>query len=82
MSITAVAVRPRQSPVPSCCWTDTCRNYRTEGPFLTWLLNSRPDGLVVFDGGGDAEAELARRARASGVAVRVVDARAVLIGKR
>jgi hypothetical protein len=49
---------------------------------LTWLLNSRPDGLVVFDGGGDAEAELARRARASGVAVRVVDARAVLIGKR
>jgi hypothetical protein len=57
------------------------RDYRTESRYIAWLLNSRPDGLVVFNGGADNETELARHARAQGVAVRVVDARAILIGK-
>jgi hypothetical protein len=57
------------------------RDYRTESLYLAWLFNSRPDGVVVFDGGADVEAELARHARAKGAAVRVVDARMIVIGK-
>jgi hypothetical protein len=44
------------------------------------LLNSRLDGLVVFNGGGEGEEELAERARARGVTMRVVDSRAILAG--
>ncbi len=58
------------------------RDYRTEALYVAWLLSSRLDGLVVFDGGADSEAELARRVRERGVAVRVVDARAILVGRR
>jgi hypothetical protein len=57
------------------------RDYRTEGLFVEWLLSSQLDGLVVFDG-GNSEADIARRARERGISVRVVDARAILIGKR
>jgi hypothetical protein len=58
------------------------RDYRTEGLFGEWLLSSQLDGLVVIDGGGNSEADIARRARERGISVRVVDARAILIGKR
>ncbi len=57
------------------------RHYRTEALFVAWLFSSQRDVPAVFDGGGGSEAELARRARARGVAVRVVDARAILVGR-
>jgi hypothetical protein len=58
------------------------RDNRTEAPFLAWLLSSHLDGPVVFNGGANSETELARPARARGIAVRVVDARAIFVGRR
>ncbi len=58
------------------------RDYRADAFYVAWLLNSHLDGLVVFDGGGESEAEPARRARQRGVAVRVVGVRAILVDRR
>jgi hypothetical protein len=51
-----------------------------EAQCLEWMLQQRPSGLIVLEVENRDAAELRRRARAAGVAVRVVDMRLVVGG--
>ncbi len=55
------------------------RDYRNEAQFVQWVMNWDPSALVVFDGGQQESGELLRRARVRGVAVRIVDVRALVL---
>jgi hypothetical protein len=58
-------------------------DYRTELLYLDWLIDRRPDGLVVFEGGNGCDwGAFAQRAQAEGVAVRIVDGQFLLLAGR
>jgi hypothetical protein len=51
------------------------RDYRNAAELMQWAMNNNPDGLVVFDAGRNESAELVKRVRAKGMALRVIDVR-------